>query len=97
MKFCPECENVMLIKAKTAEKSRAKGKNAKPSKIKFLFCPSCGHEEPFDESDKEKYALVHMIAHDGKDKTVILRDTIDKPVVTEEDREASEDFDYSEE
>jgi len=87
----------MLIKAKLAEKSRTKGKNTKPVKMKFLFCPSCGHEEPFDDSDKEKYTLVQVISHDGKDKTVILDDSIDKPVVTEEDREAGEDFDYSEE
>ena len=44
--------------------------------------------------DAVDYTLVQVIAHDGKDRTLVIEGPVIKRVMTEEDREAAEDYDY---
>ncbi|MHA1681276.1 MAG: hypothetical protein ACTSUE_09720 [Promethearchaeota archaeon] len=84
MKFCPECDNVLLIKRK------GKAKNKKDRK-KIVFCSSCGYEAPFDEEkDKREFVLAEKLEKTGKEKTTILLKTADSDKFTEEEREAYE-------
>ncbi|MHA1372626.1 MAG: hypothetical protein ACTSWN_15435 [Promethearchaeota archaeon] len=86
MKFCPVCDNFMLIKKVT------NGKKSKETK-RIFYCPSCNYEEPFDEKDRDIYKIKEKIQHDGKDKTVVtVAAVVNGATVTEEDREANEDL-----
>lgn len=76
MQFCPECENVMLVKRK--------------GKTKVLQCPSCGHEMPFSEEHKKLYTMAKVIEHGAKDLTHVAQEKTG-PVVTEDDRELFDD------
>lgn len=83
LKFCPKCDNFLMVKRKG--KSKDKKKNPK-----YLTCGSCGHEEPFEEEkDKDLYTLSEQIDH-SNDKTAILLTTVGKGKLTEEERDANE-------
>lgn len=77
MRFCPECDNFLYSR-------KVKGE-------KMLVCESCGHEEPFDEQDKEVYTVKQKLDH-KKDQTIVLTNSGKTVAVTEDDRDAHEDF-----
>lgn len=93
MQFCPECENVLLVKKKKV-KVAAKGKKKTPTEElqKFLYCASCGYEAPFEEENKRSYLLSVKIEHSEKDKTMVLEEPTQGLKISEEDREAQEDY-----
>ncbi|MBD3185309.1 DNA-directed RNA polymerase subunit M [Candidatus Bathyarchaeota archaeon] len=85
MKFCPKCDNVLLIRRKKDSKG----------KVKVLRCDSCGYEEPFGSSDEDKssYTIKEKIQKTGKEKTMIVLGTMHKgSTVSEEMREAQEEY-----
>ncbi|MHA1791783.1 MAG: hypothetical protein ACTSVI_04000 [Promethearchaeota archaeon] len=87
MKFCPKCDNILLVKKITTKK---KGKEKQE---KYLYCSSCGYSEAFDkDKDSESYTIKEKIERSGKDKTVILLTSVDNGKITEDEREALEDF-----
>jgi DNA-directed RNA polymerase subunit M/transcription elongation factor TFIIS len=82
-----------------AKKSSSRKKSSKAKKTddvedeKFLYCPSCGYEAPFEENaHKDLYTLSTKLDHSSKDKTVVLSENADTLKVTEEEREANEDL-----
>ncbi|MHA1998747.1 MAG: hypothetical protein ACTSU9_11545 [Promethearchaeota archaeon] len=87
-KFCPKCDNVLLVK-----KKKDKSKNGGEKK-KMLFCSSCGYEMPFDsEKDKAAYTLKERLAKSSRDKTLIVLGAVDDGTsITEEIREANEEY-----
>ena len=88
MKFCPVCDNILLVKRK-----KTKGKKNTEKQEKVLYCPSCGYEEKIkSKKDLEDYTLRQKIDRSAKDKTVILMTSVDSNKITEEEREANEDF-----
>ena len=69
---------------------KKKVKNSKETK-KVLYCASCGYEAPFGEEDKEKYTISMQIDH-AKDKTMVLLVKTGNDKISEEEREAHEEF-----
>ncbi|MHA1849566.1 MAG: hypothetical protein ACTSYS_00790 [Promethearchaeota archaeon] len=84
MKFCPECDNIMLVK----RKGKSKNKNEQK---KILYCPSCGYEAPFEEEkDKSAFVLTQKIEKTGKERTTVLFKKAEGGKLTDEEREAYE-------
>ncbi|MHA1792909.1 MAG: hypothetical protein ACTSVI_09720 [Promethearchaeota archaeon] len=78
MNFCPKCDNIMLVKRK---KSR-----------KVLYCPSCGYEDDSLEVNKDEYIIRHVVMHSDRDKTIVLMQSISNDKISEDERDANEDF-----
>nr|MDO8119681.1 hypothetical protein [Candidatus Sigynarchaeota archaeon] len=95
MQFCPKCDNVLLIKKKKGKpvsSGKKKSKKDESDVSKILYCSSCGFEAPFDEEHKELYTLSVKLDHSQKDKTLVLGAGDEALKVSEEEREANEDF-----
>nr|MDO8115084.1 hypothetical protein [Candidatus Sigynarchaeota archaeon] len=93
MEFCPKCENVLLVKKKKTKVTSKKKKSEEEQMQKFLYCPSCGYEAPFEEeTHKERYTLSVRLGHTEKDKTLVLDEPKKDIKITDEEREANEDL-----
>jgi DNA-directed RNA polymerase subunit M/transcription elongation factor TFIIS len=83
MKFCPKCENVLVIK---------RIKKGKEAGQKQMECAACGYSEPFDENARESYTIRAPIKKTGKEKTLVIASAkVEEPgMTTEEFRESNE-------
>jgi DNA-directed RNA polymerase subunit M/transcription elongation factor TFIIS len=81
MKFCSECGTLLIPK-----KDKASGEIS-------IICRKCGTEFPPDASDLEEYRLSFNSGTASHDRIAIIKEHSQKAkLVTDEDREAYEDF-----
>ncbi len=79
-------------KGKPVSTGKKKSKKDESEIVKMLYCPSCGFEAPFDDEHKKLYTLSVKLDHSQKDKTLVMESGDEALKVSEEEREANEDF-----
>jgi DNA-directed RNA polymerase subunit M/transcription elongation factor TFIIS len=78
MQFCPNCDNVLLVRTK--------------QKKKYLAC-TCGYQVAFDKEFEDQYTITNKGAAGSEALTLIVPAKVkDADKVTDEDREANDDL-----